>query len=453
MTVHCSSTLLRVINFVCLKSAVASSGGVKYGLMKPLLLSTIALLTLSTSTLAQETHNEEIQSAETQSIEKSGKTATQNDKNTISILHLQILQPSTPGTPSYLKRPVNNGLAGATIAIKDANITGKFLGYQLSMQSLSAPTTTEIKTQLNKPNYHNTNVVLLDAPSSNFQAAVSVLQQHLPETVIFNIANSDDTLRTLSCDIPLVHSIPSYQMKADALAQWFRVKRIKDIFALHGKHHNDMAYLSAFKLSAKKFKLELVDVKQWSDSFDLRRAAFSEIPQFTRTKTRYDAIFTADFDAQFAYALPFNTYYQVPVVGDAGLKPLGWHATHEQWGARQLQNRFTETFNRPMNEVDFAAYLSVISAATAIQQMASDARASDTKASQLLALRLLNDGFTVAAYRGRPLSIRPNTKQIRQPITLAHEDALVTHAPLEGFLHQIDELDTLGNINNTCAKH
>lgn len=432
MTVHCSSTLLRAINFVCLKSAVASSGDVKHGLIKTLLLSTFTLLTLSTYTYAQE---------------------IRSDINTISILHIQLLQPSTPGTPSYLKRPANNGVAGATIAIEDANITGKFLGYQLSMQSLSAPTITEIKTQLNEPNYHNANAILLDAPSSDFQAAVSVLQQHLPEAVIFNIANSDDALRTLSCGIPLVHSIPSYQMKADALAQWFRVKRIEEILALHGKHHNDMAFLSAFKQSAKKFKLELVDVKQWSDSFDLRRAAFSEIPQFTRTKSRYEAVFTADFDAQFAYALPFNTYYQVPVVGDAGLKSLGWHATHEQWGARQLQNRFTETFNRPMNEVDFAAYLSVISAATAIQQMTSDARASDTKASQSLAHTLLNDGFTVAAYRGRPLSIRASTKQIRQPITLAHEDALVTHAPLEGFLHQIDELDTLGNINTTCAKH
>ena len=131
------------------------------------------------------------------------------------------------------------------------------------------------------------------------------------------------------------------------------------------------------------------------------------------------------------------------MVGAAGLKALGWHFTHEQWGARQLQSRFNDGFNRHMNEVDFAAYLAVTAVANAAQQ------GSDLTQQGILKT-LLSDDYTLGAYKGRPLSIRPYTHQFRQPIALAHEDALVTHAPLEGFLHQTNELDTLGATHTTC---
>jgi ABC transporter substrate binding protein (PQQ-dependent alcohol dehydrogenase system) len=96
-----------------------------------------------------------------------------------------------------------------------------------------------------------------------------------------------------------------------------------------------------------------------------------------------------------------------------------------------------------MNEVDFAAYLAVMAVANAAQQ------GSDLKQQGILNT-LLSDHYTLGAYKGRPLSIRPYTHQFRQPIALAHEDALVTHAPLEGFLHQTNELDTLGATHTTC---
>lgn len=396
------------------------------------------------------------------------QAAPQAYSATIPVIYIKVAGTSVPGTPDYLKSPGNEGIAGASVAIKDANITGKFLDYQFELTEISVPTIGELQASLAQTRQNSgssayTNhkdigskrqdniapIVLLDMQSSDsaddasIEQLITAIQGTLSNAVFFNVANSDDLLRQNSCRLPLFHTIPSYQMKTDALAQWFRSKRIDEIFAVYGKTADDAAYLTAFKRSVKKFKLSLVETKQWQDSFDLRRAAFAEIPQFTRTRETYQAVFTADSAAQFAYSLPFNIYYPVPVVGAAGLKALGWHFTHEQWGARQLQSRFNDRFNRHMNEVDFAAYLAVTAVANAAQQ------GSDLTQQGILKT-LLSDHYTLGAYKGRPLSIRPYTHQFRQPIALAHEDALVTHAPLEGFLHQTNELDTLGATHTTC---
>ena len=42
------------------------------------------------------------------------------------------------------------------------------------------------------------------------------------------------------------------------------------------------------------------------------------------------------------------------------------------------------------------------------------------------------------------MSFRNWNGQLRQPIPLVHPRALVALAPVEGFLHQRTELDTLG---------
>jgi ABC transporter substrate binding protein (PQQ-dependent alcohol dehydrogenase system) len=57
---------------------------------------------------------------------------------------------------------------------------------------------------------------------------------------------------------------------------------------------------------------------------------------------------------------------------------------------------------------------------------------------------ILSDQFELAGFKGRPMSYRPWNGQLRQPIPLVHPQAVVAVAPLEGFLHQFNELDTLG---------
>ncbi|MCK5624155.1 MAG: amino acid ABC transporter substrate-binding protein, partial [Alphaproteobacteria bacterium] len=48
------------------------------------------------------------------------------------------------------------------------------------------------------------------------------------------------------------------------------------------------------------------------------------------------------------------------------------------------------------------------------------------------------------AYKGNPASFRPWNNQLRQPILLHTHNAVAARAPLDGFLHRRDVLDTLG---------
>ena len=47
--------------------------------------------------------------------------------------------------------------------------------------------------------------------------------------------------------------------------------------------------------------------------------------------------------------------------------------------------------------------------------------------------------------KGLPVGVQPWDHQVRQAILLAAPYAVVASAPIEGFLHRINELDTLGD--------
>jgi ABC transporter substrate binding protein (PQQ-dependent alcohol dehydrogenase system) len=57
---------------------------------------------------------------------------------------------------------------------------------------------------------------------------------------------------------------------------------------------------------------------------------------------------------------------------------------------------------------------------------------------------LFGDAFSLAGFKGVPLSFRPWDHQLRQPVLLAADRSLVAVAPIEGYLHPKNELDTLG---------
>lgn len=117
--------------------------------------------------------------------------------------------------------------------------------------------------------------------------------------------------------------------------------------------------------------------------------------------------------------------------------PKGWSGVVENWGAAQLQGRFRDLAGREMRTEDFGAWTAVAAIGEAVTR---------TKTSDAAALRafMLSDGFRLAGFLGRPLSFRDWDGQMRQPVPLVTERAVVLTAPLEGFLHERSELDTLG---------
>ena len=66
---------------------------------------------------------------------------------------------------------------------------------------------------------------------------------------------------------------------------------------------------------------------------------------------------------------------------------------------------------------------------------------------------LLGDRLNLDGGKGNPLSVRPWDHQLRQAIPLATTNAVLDDAPITGFLHQTNDLDTLGvdQPQSTCV--
>ena len=58
--------------------------------------------------------------------------------------------------------------------------------------------------------------------------------------------------------------------------------------------------------------------------------------------------------------------------------------------------------------------------------------------------RLIDKAFQLDLYKGAPGSYRTWSRQLRQPIPLASHNAVITLAPIAGFEHRFNVLDTLG---------
>ena len=57
---------------------------------------------------------------------------------------------------------------------------------------------------------------------------------------------------------------------------------------------------------------------------------------------------------------------------------------------------------------------------------------------------MTSDDFTFDLYKGTPGSFRAWNHQLRQPVLLHTHNAVIDRAPLPGYLHQHNHLDTLG---------
>ena len=90
-----------------------------------------------------------------------------------------------------------------------------------------------------------------------------------------------------------------------------------------------------------------------------------------------------------------------------------------------------------MRPRDYAAWAAVRTLGEAVTRTGS-ATPTDLRAF------ILSDDFELAGFKGRPLSYRRWNGQLRQPVPVVQPRALVAEAPVEGFLHQRNELDTLG---------
>ncbi|MCK5897615.1 MAG: ABC transporter substrate-binding protein [Methylococcales bacterium] len=329
----------------------------------------------------------------------------------------------------------NKGMSGAKIALEENNTTGKFTGQQYQLTNIVVPIKGDIKKAFVNHVSADTHFVVVNLPVVKLKqlADLKASQQKL----LFDVNTRDDGLRGQQCRANVLHLQPSRAMRADALAQFMLKKRWKKWFLVTGPLDNDRLYAEAFKRSAKKFGLKIIAEKKWTHTHDARRTAQSDIPVFTQDIKDYDVLVVTDEKGVFGEYLSYRTWMPRPVIGTQGLIATSWHATHEQWGAVQIQNRFKEMTGRIMQEADYGAYLAIKAIGEASVRI---------KTNQFLPIKsyLLSDKFVLQGYKGKSLSFRQWNGQLRQPILLAAPRSLVSVAPVEGFLHPKTELDTLG---------
>jgi ABC transporter substrate binding protein (PQQ-dependent alcohol dehydrogenase system) len=232
-------------------------------------------------------------------------------------------------------------------------------------------------------------------------------------------------------------------MLADALAQYLVWKQWKRWLLVVGSHEKDKLFADALRRAATRFGAKIVQERTFEDTGGSRRTDSGvtliqrQMPVFTQQAPAYDVLIAADESEVFAAYLPYRTWDPRPVAGSAGLVPTSWDPAHDQWGAVQLQNRFMKMASRRMTALDMQAW----TAARMIGEAAARTNSADPKT---LFDFIKGPDFSLAAFKGQPLTLRDWDMQLRQPILLADGRMVVSVSPQEGFLHQVSELDTLG---------
>lgn len=352
----------------------------------------------------------------------------------ISIGYLEVYVAAPPTLSNLDPIPEDTGLAGALTGLQDNLTTGKFLKHDYKLDQAIVPTGGDAvgaaRAMLQKSPY-----LILDAPADVLLEIADLAEAKT--ALLFNASAGDVSLRDDQCRVNVFHTLPSDAMRTDALAQVFVQKRWTELVMISGTYPQDVSYANSVRRSLKKFGLKLLHEKTWDAKADMRRTASQEIPLFTQEFGDYDAMILADELHDFGRYVLYNTWEARPVTGSEGLSARTWSPVIEQWGAAQLQSRFEEQHEREMTGQDYAAWAAIRTLGEAVTRTGSN----DPK---VLRNYIFSDAFELAGFKGRALTYREWNGQLRQPIAIVHPRALVAQAPLEGFLHQTNELDSLG---------
>jgi len=332
-------------------------------------------------------------------------------------------------------RPRPRPYSGAEVALRDSRILGRALKLDFALERAAAPSTVELVERMETLAAGGVHFFLVDADI----ATLSTLAAHTRgrDVLLLNVSEPDDTLRGAACAADLLHTTPSRSMLSDSLAQYVASRRWREVLVLRGPEPDDALATAAFEASAKKFGLKIVATRDFVLSNDPRERDLNNVVLMTQGED-YDVVFVADAIGATAHEIPYRTALPRPVIGAEGLIAEAWHWTWERYGAPQLNQRFERLAGRRMTGRDWAAWAALKALTEAVAR---------TQGGDFAAIRnyLLSDDLRLDGYKGSPMSFRTWDRQLRQPILLHTETAVIARAPVEGFLHPTQYLDTLGS--------
>ena len=366
--------------------------------------------------------------------------AARSDPATVQVGYLRWTEPQ-PTISLLDKMPPDDGLAGAQLAMRDNDTTGRFMNQQFELSDTPIRADDDPVAILATLTDRGVKLLLTDVPADRLLKLAAA--GRAKGVVLFNIRAPDDALRQQDCRDNVIHVAPSRSMLADAVAQYLAWKKWSRWVLVYGSHPKDALLADAYRRSAKRFGARVVKEREYTDTGGARQTdsgvvqTQQQIPVFTQGLPEYDVLVAADESSVFADYLPYRTWDARPVVGSAGLRPVTWDPSSESWGGAQLQDRFIRVEHRRMTELDMQAWTACRMIGEAASRTAS---ADPAKIMQ----EMKGADFGVAAYKGQKLTLRNWDWQLRQPILLSDGRNVVSVSPQPGFLHQFSELDTLG---------
>lgn len=352
---------------------------------------------------------------------------------------------SFAGIQTKIERPV---LRAAKLALFESKTSFKTFDVKPILKTLNLDSSTEYSSQLTT--IHPDSLVIVDTPEDTFVEVAKILNQLNLTTI--NVRHTNPELRESLCLATLFHTIPSDRMYFDAVTQFLIYRNWRKVLLVHGPSQIDHARAKTLHDSLTKFGADISDVREFTLSHhpdDRDR----NIPVFLTGGASYDVVAVVDTARDFGRYIQYSTRRARPVVGDVGLIPRGWHRTLERYGAPQLNERYRSfdasaqlPASEAMSDAEFATW-------SAIKLITNSLNTVGTHNGALNVSTILNHpDAQVDLYKGTRGSIRSWNQQLRQPILLTSDDAVIAVAPMPKFLHPRHYVDTLGldEPESTC---
>jgi ABC transporter substrate binding protein (PQQ-dependent alcohol dehydrogenase system) len=327
--------------------------------------------------------------------------------------------------------------AGAQVGIEEAQAIARVLKIDFALERITVKSAAEVAPAvLQAMDGRNIQFFVVDAPAEAFNPLAAAVRGR--DVLLFNATVPEDSLRREVCAREIVHTLPSLAMSMDGLTQHLVSRKWRDFLVLHGPLPADALMTNAFEASAKKLGARIVGKNEFKVGTDPREREQNNPALLSAGNRDYDVVFVADEAFEFARQLPYQTVRPRPVVGSIGLEPVAWHWTWEHNGAPQVNSRFQKlTGGRRMESADWAAWIAV----KMVVKAAQGTRSADFKKQR----DFMFGGAVFDGDKGLALSVRSWDQQLRQAVLLATPYAVVASAPVEGFLHRSNVLDTLGD--------
>ncbi len=367
--------------------------------------------------------------------------------------HIKIAFVQIDGDPRYepvrgytrtiLKTP-EHPFAGAEIGVDEAAPLTRLLDTDFALDRISVKSAADVAPAVLAAADAGTHFFLIDTPAEAYTSLAAAV--HGRDVLLFNVSTPDDTLRRDLCAAEIVHVYPSRAQFMDGLVQYAVSKKWTNLLIFEGPTAEDAAMAGTFTHAAQKFGAHIVADQHFKPGTDPRDREQNDPALLSAINRDFDVVFVADSDFDFVRSVPYRLVRPRPVIGSIDLEPVAWHWTWEHNGAPQVNSRFEKkSGGRRMEGPDWAAWVAV----KMIVQSALRTRSADF--SKQRAFILGDNDFD--GDKGLAVSVRPWDHQVRQAILLAAPYEVVASAPIQGFLHQTNELDTLGDDRPESACH